>query len=131
MDSENNRIWISESGEMWVCDPQSCVFCDNCTDIWYDSNGPYMVSCNKGFCEDAGIRVRCEHFVEENPNIITLKEAIEAREKVLKIMAEHKDEIQKVLDETVIVCANGMFSNLADIKDVKLGDKVIRNHFEK
>ena len=30
-----------------MCRPNCCLFCDECTDIFYDSSGPYAIVCLK------------------------------------------------------------------------------------
>ena len=52
--------------------PNTCYFCKNCTDIWWDySNGPYMFSCDKEQEVDEdlvwkkGLIGKCEYFEEE------------------------------------------------------------------
>lgn len=48
-----------------IAHPKSCFFCDWCTDIFYDSSGPYMWLCKKDGDVDAGISGECKHFKEE------------------------------------------------------------------
>lgn len=50
----------------------SCFFCENCTDIFYDyTNGAYAFCCEyeKDTCK--GVRGRCESFVEWQEEIPT------------------------------------------------------------
>lgn len=44
-----------------------CVFCEHCTDIWYDANGPYMISCelNKPNADEHNIDGSCEDFQDD------------------------------------------------------------------
>ena len=41
------KTWTSEYGLTFWCLEKSCVFCENCSDIWYDGTGPYMFACEK------------------------------------------------------------------------------------
>ena len=49
--------------------PNSCFFCDNCTDIYFDyAKGyaaPYMWLCNVGNDTEAGLMGKCQDFREE------------------------------------------------------------------
>ena len=48
-----------------ICRPNCCLFCDNCTDIFYDSRGPYAVVClNEGNFK-MGMLGKCSIFREE------------------------------------------------------------------
>lgn len=39
------RLFVFEDGlEVW-CPEKSCIFCKHCTDIFYDSSGPYGFAC--------------------------------------------------------------------------------------
>lgn len=50
-----------------------CVFCDHCTDIFYDSNGPYMIDCDKSskYADDHNSSGKCELFKESEEEAIT------------------------------------------------------------
>ena len=48
-----------------IAHPRSCFFCDNCTDIFYDSDGPYMWFCRKDGDTELGVSGKCEYFEEE------------------------------------------------------------------
>lgn len=45
--------------------PKHCLFCDHCTDVFYDFDGPYMFLCNINADTSRGITGRCERFEEE------------------------------------------------------------------
>lgn len=49
--------------------PNSCFFCDNCTDIFFDyKNGnpaPYMWLCDKGNDTEVGMMGKCQDFNEQ------------------------------------------------------------------
>ena len=125
MDREEcTRVWISESGQGWKCHPRSCVFCDNCTDIWYDNNGPYMIFCDKGLLQETGFEGKCEYFTEEHPTFIDrdtyIKQRIETQKQVSKFYNEHKNEINKIMKEYL----DNIISGFADVKDIPFGDKV-------
>lgn len=115
-----NRVWVSESGMGWGCHPKCCVFCDNCTDIWYDYNGPYMVRCDKGLSEEIGCKGECKEFIEENPVFITeeqyLKDLKERKKKAQNFAEEHKEELDKIAKAFV----DSLLYGLPDIKDINL-----------
>ena len=65
---ECTRTWTSDAGASWRCPPKACMFCDHCTDVWWDyTNGPYMVSCDLKLDpnESGGYEGKCEQFIEE------------------------------------------------------------------
>ena len=50
------------NGKSYMFPEKHCVFCEHCTDIWYDyTNGPYMFLCTKN-CD--GYET-CNSFEEE------------------------------------------------------------------
>lgn len=58
------RIFKCANGLEYKCPDTACVFCDHCTDIFYDyTNGPYLM-----FCEvpghDCHDGAGCEYFIE-------------------------------------------------------------------
>lgn len=69
------KLWEASDGlgpHCW-CPAESCVFCDHCTDIYYDySNGPYMFACeldkdksaDDNFQTEKGVIGKCEYFIE-------------------------------------------------------------------
>lgn len=50
--------------------PKACFFCDHCTDIFYDSRGPYGIACDvidaDEFDFETGLLGKCEKFKEDN-----------------------------------------------------------------
>lgn len=44
---------------------KSCFFCDHCTDIFFDSDGPYMFLCDIAGDVHSGLSGTCEGFYEE------------------------------------------------------------------
>lgn len=51
--------------------PRSCFFCNHCTDIFYDWNGPYGWACEKHQCTEddegpveKGLLGQCQDFFE-------------------------------------------------------------------
>lgn len=57
------RIFKCANGLAYKCPDTACVFCDHCTDIFYDyTNGPYLMFCELPAhdCNGAG----CEDFIE-------------------------------------------------------------------
>lgn len=62
------RVWESEIGLSFnVKQDKCCIFCDHCSDIWYDSNGPYMLSCelNNKHEDDHNCDGDCDQFEEK------------------------------------------------------------------
>lgn len=56
--------WFHPQGGIWVVckDDHDCVFCDHCTDVWWDyTHLIYAVACEIG--SDPWERP-CEHFIE-------------------------------------------------------------------
>ena len=47
------------------CRPNCCLFCDECTDIFYDSEGPYRIICLKEKSFEIGMLGKCDSFREE------------------------------------------------------------------
>lgn len=44
---------------------KSCVFCQHCTDIWYDSQGIYMIACGIYENTEYGLKGKCKNYKEE------------------------------------------------------------------
>lgn len=61
------RKWTSDAGASWWCPPKACMFCDHCTDIFWDyTNGPYMIICDIDIDPtDGGYDGTCRSFVED------------------------------------------------------------------
>ena len=60
-DVTNNGVRL----HLWAR-PNSCFFCDHCTDIFIDLDGsPYMWFCEKENEIDVGMLGKCEDFREE------------------------------------------------------------------
>lgn len=63
------RIYTFKNGtEVW-CPEKACIFCKHCTDIYYDSRGPYGFACEldpklENGLTDKGIIGVCELFEE-------------------------------------------------------------------
>lgn len=56
------KLYKSGNGLIYRMPKNHCVFCEHCTDIFYDyTNGPYMFICDKG-CRDFKT---CNNFKEE------------------------------------------------------------------
>lgn len=49
-----------------LCRPNCCLFCDNCTDIYYDDRGPYSIICSKEGDFETGMHGKCLMFMEED-----------------------------------------------------------------
>lgn len=55
------RIFNCENGSQYVCPDKACVFCDHCTDIFYDyTHGPYLICCELNKHPDDN----CKYFTE-------------------------------------------------------------------
>ena len=61
----NNRIYTLGSG--WEIDApeRCCLFCDYCTDIYYDSKGIYLTLCELSLDVVEGSQGRCLNFKED------------------------------------------------------------------
>lgn len=50
--------------------PRSCLFCKNCSDVWFDyTHGPYMIFCDEHPEDDPeftskGMKGKCKKFEE-------------------------------------------------------------------
>ena len=61
-----NRIYEIEGHMRCKCPEKACVFCDHCTDVFWDyTNGPYMVFCDISADTEKGFIGHCELFKEE------------------------------------------------------------------
>lgn len=58
------KTWTSDYGLTFWCPEKSCVFCENCTDIFYDGGGPYMFLCEKEDLTELGYKGKCPEFKE-------------------------------------------------------------------
>ena len=62
---EWTREYVCEKYKCYV-HPRACLFCDHCTDIFFDyDNGPYMFICEGSHDTEKGMNGNCEHFKEE------------------------------------------------------------------
>ena len=62
------RIYKTEMGFTFgVKKDKVCLFCEHCTDVWYDSHGPYMVICelNKPNQDNHNFDETCEDFLDD------------------------------------------------------------------
>ena len=50
----------------WLCPASSCVFCDYCSDVYWDyDNGPYMFICeHESNNTEEGYKGECKYFHE-------------------------------------------------------------------
>lgn len=48
-----------------TADERSCFFCDHCTDIFWDTKGPYMFFCEVDTDVEVGLRGECAEFSED------------------------------------------------------------------
>ena len=64
--SECTRKWTSEGGKTVFAHSKACLFCDHCTDIFWDyTNGPYMICCELELDSQNGFRGECPSFKED------------------------------------------------------------------
>ena len=59
------RVFTLETGWKVTAPENCCLFCDHCTDIFYDSGGIYHTFCNIGQDVYAGSRGECPDFIED------------------------------------------------------------------
>jgi len=48
-----------------MCRSNCCLFCKECTDVYYDSNGPYGIVCLKGGNFEDGMLGKCPYQKEQ------------------------------------------------------------------
>lgn len=48
-----------------MCRPNSCLFCEECTDVYYDLRGPYAIVCKKGGDFETGMLGGCKMMREK------------------------------------------------------------------
>ena len=60
------RIFESANGKRYLAKPNSCLFCEKCTDVFCDyTNGPYMMVCRDDRETIAGMNGLCSWFKGE------------------------------------------------------------------
>ena len=59
------RLFYCANRKVYVCDEKCCLFCDHCTDVFYDSDGPYLLICDIAKDTEIGMQGICEHFKEK------------------------------------------------------------------
>lgn len=59
------RVYTLKIGWKVDAPENSCLFCDHCTDIFYDSGGIYATWCDLGLDTYAGSWGECKSFIEE------------------------------------------------------------------
>lgn len=116
------RDFVFDSGtEVWAPE-KCCLFCDKCTDVWYDSHGPYMYSCEddpegKFELTDKGYSGECDHFVEDkdvdanNERIRKNKADIEEATRTLQDLGFY-DELLKSMQKLI---DNALFNGKDDV----------------
>ena len=63
------RKFYCANGKTYMGKEKCCLFCDHCTDIFYDyTNGPYMWLCNIQQDTEIGVQGLCKHFEEGEQN---------------------------------------------------------------
>ena len=94
------RAYELENGRVYGMPEEHCVFCTHCTDLLYDSSGPYCLLCELGknyndgcdSFEDDGYVFDEEAWMER-----TRKEIEEYRQ--FKKLIEDNPEIKKICEE--------------------------------
>lgn len=61
-----DRVYKLDIGWRVTAPENCCLFCDHCTDIFYDSGGIYATWCDLGLDTYAGSCGECSSFVEED-----------------------------------------------------------------
>lgn len=60
---ETKLYEITDQGAVYKMPKNHCVFCKNCTDLLYDSSGPYCFFCNLGLeIEITETECKCDKF---------------------------------------------------------------------
>lgn len=101
------RKYQCESG-VYLMPATHCVFCKNCTDIFYDyTNGPYMFLCELNKQEELEItetECRCEYF-EDDGYIFDeekyLQEQKEIQEKINEQMKAMEGGFSEFMDKII------------------------------
>lgn len=66
MTTDNLRSYhLKEANVNVLAKANSCLFCDHCTDIFYDWHGIYALVCDIEKDVNVGSAGECEDFVEE------------------------------------------------------------------
>ena len=60
----NNRIYTLSDKREIDAPEHCCLFCDYCTDIYYDSKGIYLTLCKLGLNVVEGSQGKCLNFKE-------------------------------------------------------------------
>lgn len=61
------RLFSCDNGKTYVVQGNGCLFCDHCTDVFYDfTHGPYMEICGLGLNTQEGMAGKCRIFSEGN-----------------------------------------------------------------
>lgn len=64
---DNGRLFDCDNGKVYVVQGNGCLFCDHCTDVFYDfTHGPYMEICGLGLNTQEGMAGKCRNFSEGN-----------------------------------------------------------------
>lgn len=63
--ARNGRPFACDNGKTYIAKENCCLFCDHCTDIFYDFNGPYMMLCTLELDTEMGMAGKCPDFLEE------------------------------------------------------------------
>ena len=63
--SNETRLFHCSNGKVYACDEKCCLFCDHCSDLFYDyTNGPYMLICDIAEDTELGMTGLCKFFKE-------------------------------------------------------------------
>jgi len=62
----NRRLFRCENGSDYLAYENSCLFCNNCTDIFYDyTHGPYLMICDLDCNTQNGMAGQCCWFKDD------------------------------------------------------------------
>lgn len=121
------REWVSDYGLSFWCPEKSCVFCKRCSDIFFDSAGPYMFFCeleNDVSSKDAeltylGYKGKCDRFEEDDDIEQRNNENREAMKKAKELM--QNEELVESFRKAAKDYFDRMFCELTDIREFPKG----------
>ena len=62
---EGFQIYETSTGRKFVGRKNGCLFCNHCSDIFYDYNGIYALVCNTDKDIENGIQGKCEKWTKK------------------------------------------------------------------
>ena len=83
--------------KVYKLDEHACVFCEHCTDIFYDSHGIYSIVCDKQVhhADYGNVPPTCPYFEEEHEQQEEIKQSHENKYSYYKYL----DKLQTVIDK--------------------------------